>query len=234
MEPLQRIRLTYSQGEELRQSTQRDLAALWAQACAASGIVLAHNEDRRPEGRIAFAARLPAGATSDREFADIETAVHVCDDDLILLLPPHLPPGLRLLAAREVGRHGPAISTLARWSEYLVEAPDRREEAAVRKAIEGLLSAETLPWEQAHEKRVSRYDLRPLVMDLALEEAREGAYVLRMRLRHTNERAGRPEQVTLALGFSEAPTRLHRTQVYLSRLPEAIQRQREQGDESGW
>lgn len=228
MDALQRIRLTYSQGEELRQATQREIAAAWADALVKAGIVLAHKEGQSPAARMVFAARLSAGATSDGEIVDIETAKHVCDDDLILLLPSTLPAGLQLLGAREVGRDGPSLPTLVRWSEYLLELPDARSEADVRKAIDGLLGVETLPWEQVHEKRTSRYDLRGLVVGLELEESKDGAHVIRMRLRHTPERAGRPDQVALALGFSEPPTRLHRTRLYLSQTPAIVQRYREQ------
>lgn len=234
MDALQRIRLTYSQREELRQASQREIAAAWAEALGATGIVLAHKDGQHPAARIAFAARLPAGATSDCEIADIETGSRVCDDDLLLLLPPRLPAGLQLLTAREVGRDGPSLPILVRWSEYLLELPDARSEADVRQAIEGLLSAETLPWEQVHEKRTSRYDLRTLMLGLDLEESKEGTHVIRMRLRHTLERAGRPDQVALALGFSEPPARLHRTRLFLAQTPAIVQRYREQAANGGW
>jgi len=57
------------------------------------------------------------------------------------------------------------------------------------------------------------YDLRKLIDDLWLIDWRAGLCILGMRLRSDSGGAGRPEQVTLALGFSGYPQSVHRTKL---------------------
>ena len=60
-----------------------------------------------------------------------------------------------------------------------------------------------------------RYDLRPLILDIALIETDGKTARLRLKLRNDAQGSGRPEQVTRALGAEVAPTRIHRTHLEL-------------------
>ncbi len=225
MDPIERLRIVYARGNELKEASQRDMTRIWEESLGRAGIQLAYNNAKRPAPRIAFAAALPSGATSDAEVADIDTASHICAEDLILNTKPHLPPGLRIRTAREVGLTGATLQTLVRWAEYLVEAPlAGRSKADVRAAIARLITADSLPWEHARENRISRYDLRQQVLALELAEIRGDSCNLMMRLRITSERAGRPEQVALACGFVDPPASIHRTNLYIDPLPVAIRK----------
>jgi hypothetical protein len=66
------------------------------------------------------------------------------------------------------------------------------------------------------------YDLRPLVLSLTLESLDEDVCHLAMRLKADQERTGRCEQVTAALGLEEAPRRIHRRQLYVEEGSPAV------------
>jgi hypothetical protein len=70
--------------------------------------------------------------------------------------------------------------------------------------IEKLLSSETLP----RERRGKRYDLRPLVEALVLDQG--GIW---MRLAARPNATGRPDEVLLALGLDPLALPIHRTQL---------------------
>ena len=102
---------------------------------------------------------------------------------------------------------------------FEVEVSDRRSADEWRLAIDELLGREEIPWSQRRGKETKSYDLRPLILEIDLLDVRDGIARLAMRLRNDERGAGRPEQVTLALGAVEEPTRIHRTAIELAAEP---------------
>ena len=111
------------------------------------------------------------------------------------------------------------MQSQVRAAHYEIEVEDRRSREDWERAITELLAAETLPREQQRGDKVKHYDLRPLILDLAIAACADGRTTLRMRLRHDERGAGRPEQVALALGAERAPARVHRVRLELLEAP---------------
>src|SRR3990170_2652946 len=129
-----------------------------------------------------------------------------------------------------VGRAAPALQTQVRWAEYEVDVPGgQRSAAEVRRAIGELLGAPSLPWEHQRTAKLQRYDLRPLVVGLWLEAEGEGVHRLAMRLRVSQERSGRADQVVAALGLGP-PLRVHRRRLYVEETPPAVQAYRRRSE----
>jgi hypothetical protein len=78
-----------------------------------------------------------------------------------------------------------------------------------------LLARDTLPWQHVRDKEIRKYDLRQLIEDIWLLDSLPPDSRLGMRLRCDNKGTGRPEQVTLALGFDNPPKYIHRTGLIL-------------------
>jgi hypothetical protein len=86
----------------------------------------------------------------------------------------------------------------------------------VETALKSFLAAKELPWHHFRDTGARHYDLRALVDDLWLIDCRGFLCVLGMRLRCDEKGAGRPEQVTKALGLCQHPKSIHRTKLILS------------------
>lgn len=230
MNKVQRLRLTFARGEEAAGMSVRDTMRALERALRDAGLPLAYSEGRRPTAQISIAAPLPTGVTSECELADIYLSERVEPVRFQKAVAAALPPGLRALACQEVGLGLPALQTQVRWAEYEVDvAPNGRSAADLRRAIGELLSASSLPWEHPREKKVSRYDLRPLVLGLALEAEGEGIFRLTMRLRITRERSGRADQVVAALGL-KPPLRVHRRRLHVQATPPVVEAYRRAGE----
>ena len=65
------------------------------------------------------------------------------------------------------------------------------------------------------ERRGKEYDLRPLVLELGLEEDEDGRLLLAMRLLLQPGKTGRPDEVLDALGLDPLSVRVHRTRIVL-------------------
>jgi radical SAM-linked protein len=218
----QRLRLTFERGEEAKELSHLEVMRSLEQAVRGAGLPLAYSEGKRPSPQLSIAAPLPVGVTSTCELADVYLSERVALERVVEALPGALTEGLRLVAVEEMGLGAPALQTQVRWAEYEVDVPrEGRETRDVRSAISDLLVADAFPWEHQREKRTLRYDLRPLIMSLTLEEEGEGVYRLAMRLRVTRERSGRADQVVAALGLGP-PLRTHRRRLFLDRTPAAV------------
>jgi hypothetical protein len=91
---------------------------------------------------------------------------------------------------------------------------DKTEEE-IKKNIDNLLALESLPWHHERDTGRRSYDLRNLIDDIWLIECKPSSCVLGMRLRCDETGSGRPEQVALALGFTEYPKSIQRTKLLL-------------------
>jgi len=139
-----------------------------------------------------------------------------------------VPPGVAIVEVREVGLGLPSLQSQVRWAEYEVDVPADRSPDEVRRAVEGLLAAESFPWQHQREREVRHYDLRPLVRDVWVEVLDDGRCMLGMRLRTGSQGSGRAEQVAAALGL-QAPTRTHRRRLILEEVSHAVQSWRRHG-----
>jgi radical SAM-linked protein len=126
-----------------------------------------------------------------------------------------LPRGIEVVDVYPIAPGLPSLQSQVRSAEYEVEVATDRKSQEIEAAISRLLSLEHLPWHHERDTGRRNYNLRPLIDDLWLIDRCNSYCTLGMRLRCDNSGAGRPEQVALALGFSDYPNSIRRTRLYL-------------------
>ena len=213
---MQRLRLKFSRGEELKFLSHLDLMRLWERALRRAGLPLAYSEGFTPHPQIALAAPLLVGVTSEAELMDVFLSRWVPPQSFITQVSKQLPCGIDLLEAWPVGPKAPSLQSQVRFIEYKVEVEIEQGCEEVELALQSFLSAKELPWHHFRDTGARHYDLRALVDDLWLIDCHDSLCVLGMRLRCDEKGAGRPEQVTKALGLSRHPESIHRTKLILS------------------
>ena len=225
---VQRLRVTFARGEEVKYITHLDLMRFWERALRRAGIPVAYSEGFSPSPRLALAAPLPVGVTSSGELMDVYLAERVAPQHFIKAVSEQMSPGITVLEVREVGLGLPSLQSQVRWAEYDVDVTTDRSAEEVGRAVEELLAARSIPWQHQREREMRRYDLRPLVQDAWVEAADDGRCTIGMRLRADSQGSGRAEQVAAALGF-ETPTRIHRRRLIVEEVAPAVQAWRRQG-----
>jgi radical SAM-linked protein len=212
---MQRLRLKFGRGEELKFLSHLDLMRLWERALRRAGLPLAYSEGFTPHPQIALAAPLLVGVTSDAELMDISLSRWISPQSFVAQLEKQLPRGITLLDVWPVGPNLPSLQSQVRFVEYRVELETEKGRQEVESALKSFLSTKELPWHHHRDTGDRYYDLRVLVDDLRLIDCRDSLCVLDMRLRCDEKGAGRPEQVTKALGFAKRPKSVHRTKLVL-------------------
>jgi radical SAM-linked protein len=195
----QRLRITFAKGEEIKYISHLDLMRLWERTLRRARAPLAYSSGFNPRPKIAAAAPLPVGFTSQGEVMDIVLERRISPYNFAKSLAPHLPPGLELLSVEEVYPKLPSLQSQVRSAEYRVMVSwDGSREEMEGKLLELLSAEQLLRW-----RRGKDYDLRPLIEDLWVEEKESEGWVLGMRLRAGAQGTGRPDEVLDALGLDE-------------------------------
>ena len=226
----QRLRFRYRITSEARGLGQRDLARAWEEAVVAANLPLAHSEGKRSGALIQIAVALPQGVTSDGELADVFLDQAVDPGAALAGVKKTMRPGVEALSVEEVGVDGRSLQALLRWAEYDVRVPSNGLSAEdLRRRISALLDASSVPAEHQREKKVRKYDLRPLVLDIRLEGVEDGAFRLLMRLRAEQEMTARADQTVLALKLPE-PLSVHRLCLHVDDVPAVLRAFRASGE----
>jgi len=211
---MQRIRIRFSRGEELKFISHLDIMRLWQRALHRAGIPLAYTEGFSPHPRISLAAPLAVGVTSEAELMDVFCSKWVSPHSFTAAVSQQLPPGIEISQVHMVAPTLPSLQSQVSHTEYEVETETDKDQAAIKAALASLLSLEELPWHHQRDTGTRNYDLRALIDDLWLVGWRRGHCTIGMKLRCDSSGSGRPEQVAAALDLSH-PTSIRRTKLIL-------------------
>jgi radical SAM-linked protein len=210
-----RLRVRFYRGDELKFISHLDIIRLWVRALRRARIPLEYTEGFSPHPRISLAVPLSVGVTAENELMDISITKVVSPHWFMDTVNRQLPEGLKVLEATPIGPNVPSLQSQVRFTEYQVAVKTDKTEEDVKNIIDALLTQETLPWHHERDTGTRSYDLRHLIDDIWVIEARPSACLLGMRLRCDESGSGRPEQVALALGFADYPQAIQRTKLLL-------------------
>lgn len=214
---VQRLRFTFGKGGPARYISHLDLARTLERALNRSRVPLAYSQgfNRRP--RLSLAAALPLGYTSEAELADIWLTETTPPDEVLVRLTERMAPGITLTTMTEVDLAAPSLQQSLAAATYQATFLDPVDVAALRDGVAELLAAETLPRERkrAKDKRPKPYDLRPLIIELSVDEGDAGPF-LHLNLVQTPTQTGRPDEVLASLGHDPLDVRVHRTGLFLT------------------
>lgn len=212
---MQRLRVKFSRGEEVKFISHLDLMRFWERALRRARVPLAYSEGFTLHPRISLAAPLPLGVTSEAELMDIWLTRWMPPKSLIIMVSKQLPHGISILDVGAIELSAPSLQSQVRFAEYRVDVETDKTVLEVTASLQKLLSTKQLPWQHVRDTKTRSYDLRALVDDLWLIGCQNSLCTLGMRLRCDAGGSGRPEQVAAALGFPQRLELVHRTKLIL-------------------
>lgn len=214
-ESMQRLRIRFSRGQEVKFISHLDIMRLWQRALTRAEIALAYSAGYNPHPRMSLAVPLAVGITSEAELMDIFLTKPASPHYFTATVSQQLPPGIQILQVYPVALTLPSLQSQMRYAEYEVTLETKKKKEEVESALTSLLALPHLPWQHQRDTGPRSYDLRALIDDLWLIDYQNGLCRLGMRLRCDSGGSGRPEQVIAALGWNQPPPSLHRTKLIL-------------------
>ena len=167
----QRMRVTFATADTVKYVGHLDMHRAWERAIRRARLPLAYTQGFNPQARLQFAAALPVGFTGQGEVADVFLNEALDPSDFLSRLTAALPPGIRPLHAEPVAREVPSLQSQVCGARYRVEVETDEPDATFAGRLDGFLARPEAWRERRRGKDVARYDLRPLVQDLALHRA---------------------------------------------------------------
>ncbi len=213
---MQRLRIRFCRGEEVKFISHLDMMRLWQRALNRAGVPLAYSEGFNPHPRMSLAAPLALGVTSEAELMDIVLSRWSSPHSFTESVSRQLPRGIAIRQVYNIALTLPSLQSQVRYAEYAVGLKTEKSQPDVESAITSLLAKEQLPWQHRRDTGPRHYDLRALIEDLWLIDWRSGYGSIGMKLLCDSNGSGRPEQVVAALGFEPYPESIHRTKLILN------------------
>lgn len=212
-----KLRITYSQTGSLKYLSHLDLMRMWERLLRRAGIPLAYSHGFTPHPKITIASPLPVGFEGLREVMDVALTSFISPEEFLAKVRPHLPHGLDIVQVEVAGSHTISLPQIVEASEYLVVLPDCRKGEELERAVEELLSKDSIPFRREKGGKVREYDLRPLIKGLKLVENNEPGCVLWMLLETSPSATARPEDVLKVLGL-EGFAKIKRLRIYFKEV----------------
>ncbi|MGD8554117.1 MAG: TIGR03936 family radical SAM-associated protein [Anaerolineales bacterium] len=206
-----RYRVVFAKTEAMRYTGHLDLYHTLERTLRRAQIPLAYSEGFNPRPRINLGAPLPLGCTSQREMLDLWLEQALKPKGLLQALHGAAPPGIRIESASAVPSRQPTLQSQITSATYEVILDGSISPETLRHRIAALLEAAELP----RKRRNKRYDLRPLIEELAMSTSGDRARTIRMRLVAREGATGRADEVIRALGLDPADCQIMRTQLHL-------------------
>ena len=172
---------------------------------------MAYSEGFNPRPRLSFGSPLAVGITSEAELLDIYLEQRISPHHLTINVSRQLPSEVAVCEVQEVGLKIPSLQSQMSYAVYTVVVETNRSPEEVKLAVQDFLKREHIQWQHVRDNKTKEYDIRALVEDMSISEHQNDESALNMRLKIS----GRPEQVALALGFTNHPKSIHRTNIIL-------------------
>ncbi len=209
---VQRLRLTYSQGAEVKYVGHLDMLRAWERLLRRAALPMAYSHGFNPRPRMVFAAPLPVGFTSAQEVVDVFLETRVDVQDAARRLAEQMPWGIRLQRVEEVALDLPPLPNEVVAIEYAVTVRPAGARDEMRARIDELLRSEHWPMKRGAQHKSREYDLRTLIRSLVVQEE-DDRMILTMQLLAGQQGTGRPDQVVEAIGVGCAVESIHRVRL---------------------
>lgn len=118
-----KYRLKITKGEPVRYISHLDFASLMQRAVCRAHLPAAYSEGFNPHMKISFASALSLGVTSDSEYMDLELTKDICQPELFDKLTHVLPPGVKLLRAKQIDLRAKALMSIVDEASYSIVLP---------------------------------------------------------------------------------------------------------------
>jgi len=152
----------------LRYIGHLDLLKVFQQTIRRAGLPMAYSQGFNPHMMLSFALPLPLGMASHNDYADISLEREMPMAELISKLNGNAPKGLCINNALKF--EGPGAAALVSAADYLINLPSDINQDIVNKAIQSLLSCETIVIPKKTKSGIKDTDIKPDIFSISSDD----------------------------------------------------------------
>ena len=208
----QRLRITFGKLGTLKYTSNLDIAKIWERTLRRADLPILYTQGFNTRPRIQLAMPLPLGITSECEILDaaLRERIDFQEAELIERLLQVAPRGLTIHAIAEVEARAATMQSLVLSAEYRIRFEDGIDGAMLRARIDDLLNRESIIVEKVRKRRRSVMDLRPLILELYIDEGND----LIAHLSVGDRGNMRPDQLIEQMGLADEYFSAHRRKLH--------------------
>jgi radical SAM-linked protein len=210
---MQRIRVTYSRGEEFMYIGNLDMHKVWERIFRRADIKLAYSQGFHPQPRIHQACPLPLGFTSSDEILDFWLDSDESLAEVKEKIEKVMQPGISITQFENVPLNAPPLQTLVSAARYRITFDEPVELANVKQKLTKLMAKPTC----LRERRGKQYDLLPLIKKIEVIDSPKSA--IELTLVTLPGATGRPEEVLDELSIPITSVSIDRNELILEPAP---------------
>ncbi len=208
---MERLRLRFGRQGPVRFISHLDTVRCWERMCRRASLPLEYSHGFTPHPKIAVAAPLAVGFTSEAELMDIWLRKWLPPESVLMTLRRQLPTGFTLLNAWEMPHGAPALQSMVRKARYHCAAWHEGGLAAAREAARSFLDSRSVVYEYVRGDEVRSVDLRPLVHGVVVDSTTDVHWCsVSLEVSIGQKGSARPDHVLAALGFAAPIDLVHR------------------------
>ena len=207
---MQRLRLKFGREAPVRFISHLDTVRCWERVFRRASIPLEYTQGFTPHPKIAVAAPLAVGVTSDSELLDIWLRKWVPPQSVMMMARGDLPAGFSLLEVWEVPNGAPALQATVRTARYECVALHPAGVVEAGWAADAFLQAKSVVHSFARGEETKSIDLRPLVHSIAVEAGPGDSCRIDIEVSIGQEGSARPDHVLRVLGCIVPAIAIHR------------------------
>ena len=162
-----RMAVVFTKEAPVRFVSHLDVQRLFQRAFRRAKLPMAYSQGFNTHPLISFATALSVGMTSRGEYLDVILTEDMTPEDFIALVSPHLPEGVRIVEAFDLGVSNKSLTSAMRAASYearvKLSRPVSKDE--IDNAIKELLSNEIVIQKKT-KGGIKPTDIRPMVFEL--------------------------------------------------------------------
>ena len=208
--PEKRLRIQYSKTGFIRFTSNLDVQRIWERTLRRAGIAAAYSQGFHPQAKIQQASPLPLGFESTAEIVDIwicpTSDLQVTSD----LLNQYLPDGFHVFHVEYVNISEHSLQSHLFSSSYDIYFLNNRSRQDLESLCQQVDNASTILFTKHNGKQ---YDLKPLILDLTIQEDEIKGNFLSITLSSQINSTGRPDHFVQFFHIDPSLTRIVRTAI---------------------
>lgn len=208
----QRLRITFGKSGTLKYTSSLDIAKIWERVLRRADLPILYTQGFNTRPRIQLAMPLPLGITSECEMLDValREPIELDETKLIPFLLSVSPVGLDIHKIEEIETWSSTMQSLVLSAEYRLRFEDGIDPDVLQQKVDDILNRDKIIVEKVRKRKRSIIDLRPLIIDLSIDDHND-------LLAHLSvgERGNmRPDQLIEQMGLADEYISVHRYKLH--------------------
>ena len=165
---VKRFRIRYSKGGRLKFLSHLELISMMVRSFARAGIPLEYSHGFHPHPKMAMGPALPVGVSATAEYLDVNVIGSVFEETIAAVLNQVLPDGILVTGVNWIPAQAPAISSVIRFAEYLLDLPRSAFQKDPPLAVQELMGQDEVLITRDQKDRIKTLNIRPMIEEIEI------------------------------------------------------------------